>query len=173
VTFLFYVILPLYVGQTHIIISYLVMRFLSYIISNPIVWLQYVTYQVIKPLDNWEDISDRLEACLFDIKSWMCMTILQLNQDKIELIIFAPKHKVKSLTKLQFNFDGAILSESSCVRNLGGFFRPNPQYGATCLCNYQILFSSVSEHRKDSILYNGGRLQNFSMLSCNVPNGLW
>ena len=32
---------------------------------------------------------------------------------------FAPKHKVKSLTKLQFNFDGAILSESSCVRNLG------------------------------------------------------
>ena len=98
------------------------MRFLSYIISNPIAWLQYVTYQVIKPVDNWEDISDRLEACLFDIKSWMCMNILQLNQDKIELIIFAPKHKVKSLTKLQFNFDGAILSESSCVRNLGVFF---------------------------------------------------
>lgn len=130
-------------------------------------------YQVIKPLDNWDDISDRLEACLFDIKSWMCTNMLKLNQDKTELIVFAPKHKVKSLTKLQFNFDGAILSESSCVRNLGVFFRPNPQYGATCLCNYQILFSSDSEHRKDSILYNGGRLQNFSMLSCNVPNGLW
>jgi hypothetical protein len=27
-------------------------------------------YQVIKPLDNWDDISDRLEACLFDIKSF-------------------------------------------------------------------------------------------------------
>jgi hypothetical protein len=26
-------------------------------------------YQVIKPLDNWDDISDRLEACLFDIKT--------------------------------------------------------------------------------------------------------
>jgi hypothetical protein len=75
--FFFYVILPLYVGQTHIIISYLVMRFLSYIILNPIVWLQYVMYQVIKPLDNWEDISGRLEACLFDIKSWMCMNMLQ------------------------------------------------------------------------------------------------
>jgi hypothetical protein len=23
-------------------------------------------YQVIKPLDNWDDISDRLEACLSD-----------------------------------------------------------------------------------------------------------
>ena len=125
-----------------------------------------------KPLDNG-DISDRLKACLFDIKSWMCTNMLKLNQDKTELIVFAPKHKVKSLTKLQFNFDGAILSELSCVRNLGGFFRLNPQYGATCLCNYQILFSSDSEHRKDSILYNGGRLQNFSMLSCNVPNGFW
>ena len=97
--------------------------------------------------------------------------MLTLNQDKTELIVFAPKDKVKSHTKLQFNFDGAIFSESSRVRNLGVFFRPNPQYGATC--NYQIMFSSDSEHSKDSILYNGGRLQNFGMLSCNVPNGLW
>ena len=78
-------------------------------------------HQIIKPLDNWDDISDRLEACLSDIKSWMCTNMLKLNQDKTELIVFAPKHKVKSLTKLQFNFDGAILSESSCVRNLGVF----------------------------------------------------
>jgi hypothetical protein len=82
-------------------------------------------YQVIKPLDNWDDISDRLEACLSDIKSWMCTNMLKLNQDKTELIVFAPKHKVKSLTKLQFNFDGTILSESSCVRNLG-FFPTKP-----------------------------------------------
>jgi hypothetical protein len=61
-------------------------------------------------------------SCLSDIKSWMCTNMLKLNQDKTELIVFAPKHKVKSLTKLQFNFDGAILSESSCVRNLGVFF---------------------------------------------------
>ena len=103
----------------------------------------------------------------------MCTNMLKLNQDKTELIVYAPKHKVKSLTKIQFNFDGAILSESPCVRNLGVFFRPNPQYGAKCLCYYQIMFSSDSEHKKDSILYNGGRLQNFSMLSCSVPNGLW
>ena len=93
-----------------------------FFILNPFAWLQYVMYQVIKLLDNWEDFSGRLEACLFDIKSWTCMNMLQLNQDKIELIIFAPKHKVKSLTKLQINFDGAIFSESSCVRNLRVFF---------------------------------------------------
>ena len=56
----------------------------------------------------------------------MCTNMLKLNQDKTELIVFAPKHKVKSLTKLQFNFDGAILSELSCVRNLGGFFSTKP-----------------------------------------------
>jgi hypothetical protein len=54
-------------------------------------------YQVIKPLDNWDDISDRLEACLFDIKSWMCTNMLKFNQDKTELIVFAPKHEVKVL----------------------------------------------------------------------------
>ena len=46
-----------------------------------------MVYQVIKPLDNWDDISDRLEACLFDIKSWMCPNMLKLNQDKTELIV--------------------------------------------------------------------------------------
>jgi hypothetical protein len=35
----------------------------------------------------------------------MCTNMLTLNQDKTELIVFAPKHKVKSHTKLQFNFD--------------------------------------------------------------------
>jgi len=89
------------------------------------------------------DISDRLEACLSDIKSWMCTNMLKLNQDKTELIVFAPKHKVKSLTKLQFNFDGAILSESSCVRNLGVFFHQTlsmEQYASaiTKSCFHQI-----------------------------------
>jgi hypothetical protein len=38
-------------------------------------------YQVIKLLHNWDDISDRLEACLFDIKSWICTNMLKLNQE--------------------------------------------------------------------------------------------
>ena len=48
-------------------------------------------YLVIEPIDSWTDISMRLEACIADISTWMKINLLKLNQDKTELIIFAPK----------------------------------------------------------------------------------
>ncbi|XP_071141874.1 uncharacterized protein [Mytilus edulis] len=44
--------------------------------------------------------------------------MLKLNQDKTELIVFAPKHRVKQLSKYELPFDGTILSDA----NLGLFF---------------------------------------------------
>jgi len=52
-------------------------------------------YQVIKSQGDWSDLSERLERCLSDIADWMSANMLKLNQDKTELIIFAPKHQVK------------------------------------------------------------------------------
>ena len=49
-------------------------------------------YLVIEPLDKWTDISSRIEACLADISDWMRSNLLKLNQDKTELMVFAPKH---------------------------------------------------------------------------------
>ena len=46
-------------------------------------------YLVIKPLDNWKNISRRLETCLSDVSVWMSSTMFRLNQDKTELIVFA------------------------------------------------------------------------------------
>jgi hypothetical protein len=48
-------------------------------------------YLVIEPIDSWTDIAVRLEACIADISTWMKINLLKLNQDKTELIIFAPK----------------------------------------------------------------------------------
>ena len=47
-------------------------------------------YQVIKPEGDWDDLSERLEVCLSDISAWMSSNLLKLNQDKTELIVFAP-----------------------------------------------------------------------------------
>jgi hypothetical protein len=52
-------------------------------------------YQVIKPQGDWSDLSEPLERYLADIADWMSVNKLNLNQDKTELIIFAPKHQVK------------------------------------------------------------------------------
>lgn len=48
---------------------------------------------VIKPSVTWDTIAARLEGFLSDISDWMNTNMLQINQDKIKLIIFSPKNK--------------------------------------------------------------------------------
>jgi hypothetical protein len=43
-------------------------------------------------------------------------------KEKTELIIFAPKHQVKHFSDIRLKFDGTVLSEVSCVKNLGMYF---------------------------------------------------
>ena len=62
-------------------------------------------YLVIKPLDNWKNISRRLETCLSDVSVLMSSTMLKLNQDKTELIVFAPKHHVNEFSECCLSFD--------------------------------------------------------------------
>ncbi|CAC5359324.1 unnamed protein product [Mytilus coruscus] len=61
-------------------------------------------YLVFKPLDNWTNISKRLEACVADISKWMCSNMLQLNEDKTELIVFSPKKTSEGHFKLESQF---------------------------------------------------------------------
>jgi hypothetical protein len=79
-------------------------------------------YLVIKPLDNWKNISRRLEICLSDVSVWMRSTMLKLNQDKSELIVFSPKHRVNEFSECYLSFDGTIVTDASFVKNLGIFF---------------------------------------------------
>ena len=79
-------------------------------------------YLVIKPKDSWTSVVPAIEACLSDISSWMHLNMLKFNQDKTELIIFAPKHQVKNFSGCKLQFDGTIVHESSFVKNVGAFF---------------------------------------------------
>ena len=76
-------------------------------------------YLVIKPLDNWKNISRRLETCLSDVSVLMSSNILKLNQGKTELIVFTPKHRVKEFSECCLSFDGTIVTNASFVKNLG------------------------------------------------------
>ena len=79
-------------------------------------------YLVIKLLDNWKNISRRLETCLSDVSVLMSSNMLKLNQDKTELIVFAPKHRVKEFSECCLSFDGTTVTNASFVKNLGIFF---------------------------------------------------
>ena len=52
----------------------------------------------------------------------MSSNLLKLNQDKTELIVFAPKNRVKQMSDFKLPFDGTILSDPNCAKNLGVFF---------------------------------------------------
>ena len=100
-------------------------------------------YQIIRPLGDWSDLSKRLENCLSDISDWMSANMLKLNQDKTELIIFSPKHQVKHLLDFSLTFDGTVLSDVPCVKNLGMYLdktisMENQSSAIPKACFYQI-----------------------------------
>jgi hypothetical protein len=98
-------------------------------------------YQVIKPQGDWSDLSGRLERCLSDIADWMSANMLKLNQDKTELIIFAPKHQVKHFSDFRLKFDGTVLNDVPCVKNLGMYFDKtiSMEQQASALINLRII----------------------------------
>ena len=63
-----------------------------------------------------------MESCLADISKWMCLNLLKLNQDKIELFLFTPKTRVKEFSNCHLSFDGTIFSNASVIKNLGVYF---------------------------------------------------
>ena len=45
----------------------------------------------------------------------------EVNQDKTELIVFAPKHRIKHLSECSLSLSGTIVNDVACVKNLGVF----------------------------------------------------
>ena len=65
----------------------------------------------------------KLTSCISDIREWMCSNLLMLNQDKTELMIFAPKYRAKELTDFSISFGGNIIHNTRpYVKNLGAYF---------------------------------------------------
>ena len=48
--------------------------------------------------------------------------MLKLNEDKTEVMLFAPKHRVKDLQDCHLTFGGNVVTSSECVKNLGVYF---------------------------------------------------
>ena len=79
-------------------------------------------YVAIMPKTTWSDVAKKLEACLFDISTWMSANILKLNEEKIELIIFNPKLQVRINEKFRLQVRNNTVSVASSVKNLGLYF---------------------------------------------------
>ena len=76
----------------------------------------------IMPKTTWSDVAKKLEACLADISIWMSASMLKLNEEKTELIIFNPNHQVRMNEELRLQVGNNTVSVASSVNNLGVYF---------------------------------------------------
>ena len=73
----------------------------------------------LKPFNKCDDISSSIEACIPDLSILMNSNMLKLNKDKIELIVFSSRQRVKKSDKLRIMVGPSFINISMCVRNLG------------------------------------------------------
>ncbi len=60
--------------------------------------------------------------CLQELKTWMSDNFLQLNADKIEILLIGPKSQSSSQHDIFIDIDGVQIRPSTTVRNLGVLF---------------------------------------------------
>ena len=78
---------------------------------------------------------DKLNSCLQDVQKWMLSSILKLNPEKTEFIIFWLSCSAKKLDYyLPVRIFGKFLHPSAVVKNLGGWFDAKFSFGDR-VCN--------------------------------------
>jgi hypothetical protein len=66
----------------------------------------------------------KLQECIKDLKIWMTLNKLQLNEQKTEFFVTASSYnlRIRNLTNISLTIGDAIIPSSSVVRNLGVLF---------------------------------------------------
>jgi hypothetical protein len=76
-----------------------------------------------KETHSLEDALRRLSNCIRDIKRWMLINKLQLNQDKTEFFVAGSTFTIKQYPTVQLILDdGEVIRASPVIRNLGVLF---------------------------------------------------
>ena len=80
----------------------------------------YITFENEQP----EDAISSLEDCMNEIKVWMRINFLKLNEDKTQLLVI-PAKRTSSIIQLDVQFNGNQLESLCDAKNLGVYFDNN------------------------------------------------
>ena len=79
-----------------------------------------------RPLNNSSqpqiDCINKLELCLEDIRSWMQVNFLKLNESKTEFIIFGMRQQLNKVGTIYIKIGEDTVQNVTSVRNLGLHF---------------------------------------------------
>ena len=121
---------------------------MEYITTNDI--QLYASYNPAVPGDQVETVR-RLTDCVREVRRWMTLRMLKLNDDKTEMIIFISKHHLKLYGVCCMTIGADIISPVDCVRNLGVHMDQHltmtHHVTAVCAaCNYHLYRLSSIRH---------------------------
>ena len=100
----------------------------------------------------------KLESCITEIKEWMNVNKLKLNEDKTEFFVASSKSNLKFIHEPSLNVCGSIITSSDSVRILGVIF------DSTMSMSSHI--SSISR----SLNYH---LRNIGRIRCYIDEDTW
>ena len=69
--------------------------------------------------------SECIERCIQDIKTWMTLNFLKLNQDKTELLLIHSRYSKVDRSNFTVNVAGTPISPSTTARNIGAVIDSN------------------------------------------------
>ena len=78
----------------------------------------YLSFKPSKAGDK-ENYIKRLEMCISEIKEWMIVNKLKLNEDKMEFIVFGTKQQLSKIGEISINIGSVQVQPVDHVRNLG------------------------------------------------------
>ena len=128
-----------------------------------------------------EEAIRRLEACIKEIRIWMSIRMLKLNDDKTEMVIFCSKHHLGQYGHCTINIGDSSIIPVSHIRNLGVQMDDHlcmiSQVTAICAaCNFQLYrLSSVRRYLTVDATKNAvqalitSRLDYCNSLLLNLP----
>ena len=83
-------------------------------------------YMSFRPLTNLLEPQitciSKLELCLVDVRSWMQVNFLKLNESKTEFIIFGTRQKLNKVRTINIRIGNDVIQNVPSVRNLGLYF---------------------------------------------------
>ena len=83
-------------------------------------------YMSFRPLTNSLEPQitciSKLESCLADVRSWMQLNFLKLNESKTEFIIFGTRQQLNKVGTINIRIGDDVIKNIPSVRNLGLHF---------------------------------------------------
>ena len=104
-------------------------------------------YLSFKPKDDviQAEALTRIENCLIEIEAWMHQSMLKLNNEITEVMLFTSKHNSQFMDKVSVQVGNARITSTICVHNQGVMFDSNmtmtQQVTSICRSGYAQLHS--------------------------------